>query len=121
MCVVHIEVLKQAIVIVARVEIRGHNSRLTLCCWIKLIHSLPYGLGVKTMSQGYCMSNIRVFGLPVHEKKIFQNPPNVTPFCPLLGANRCQPLDFHKLESPFPKDTSYQFGSNQFSGFGEAV
>jgi len=23
------------------------------------------------MSQGFCMSNIRVFGLPVHEKKMF--------------------------------------------------
>jgi len=68
------------------------------------------------------MSNIRVFGLPLHEKKIFLNLPNFTPFCPLLGPNRCQPLDFRKVESPFPKDTSYQkFGSNQFSGFGEEV
>jgi len=31
-----------------------------------------------------------------------------TPFCPLLGPNRCQPLDFRKHESPFPKDTSHQ-------------
>jgi len=26
-----------------------------------------------------------------------------TPFCPLLGPNRGQPLGFHKLESPFSK------------------
>jgi len=30
------------------------------------------------------------------------------PFCPLLGPSMCQPLNFRKLESPFPKDTSYQ-------------
>jgi len=44
LCVEHIEVLKQAIV--ATVEIRWHKSRLTLCYWIKLIHSLLYDLGV---------------------------------------------------------------------------
>jgi len=54
------------------------------------------------------MSNVRVFGLPVHEKKIFLNSPNLTPFCPLWGPNRWQPLNFCKLESPFPKDASYQ-------------
>jgi len=32
----------------------------------------------------------------------------IHPFCPLLGPNRCQPLDFCKLETPFPKDASYQ-------------
>jgi len=39
------------------------------------------------------MSNIRVFGLPIHEKNIFENSPNITLFCPLLGPNRCQSLD----------------------------
>jgi len=34
--------------------------------------------------------------------------PNFTPFCPLLGPNRCQALDFRKFKSPFPKDTFYQ-------------
>jgi len=49
---------------------------------------------------------IRIFGMPVH-KNIFLNSPNFTPFCPLLGPNRCQPLDFRSFESPFPKDDSY--------------
>jgi len=30
-----------------------------------------------------------------------------TKFYPLLDPNRCQPLDFRKRESPFPKDASY--------------
>jgi len=60
---------------------------------------------LQTMSQGCCMSNIRVFGVPVHEKKIS---PNFTPFCPLWGPNRCQPLYFCKFQSLFPKDASYQ-------------
>jgi len=29
-------------------------------------------------------------------------------FAPYGGLNRCQPLDLHTLESPFPKDASYQ-------------
>jgi len=62
---------------------------------------------LQTLSQGCCMSSIRVFGLPVHEK-IFKNSTNFTPFCPLLGPNRCQALDFRKVEFPFPKDASYQ-------------
>jgi len=67
-----------------------------------------YAQTLQTMPQGCCMSNIRVFGLPVHDKKIFKFSPNFTPFSPLLGPNTCQPLDFRKFESPFPKDTSYQ-------------
>jgi len=67
-----------------------------------------YAQTLQTMSQECCMSNIRVFGLPDHEKKIFKNSPNFTPFCSLLDPNRCQPLDFCKLESPFPKDAFYQ-------------
>jgi len=63
---------------------------------------------LKTMCQGCCISNIRIFGLPLHEKKIFKNSPNFTPFRPLLGPNRCQPLNFCKLKSPFAKDDSYQ-------------
>jgi len=59
---------------------------------------------LQTMSQGCCMSNIRVFVPPVHEKKIFK----IHPFYPFLHPNRCQPLDFCKLESPFAKDASYQ-------------
>jgi len=53
------------------------------------------------------MSNMTVFGLSVHEKIIFKNSPNFIPFSPLLGPNSGQPLDFRKLESPFPKDVSY--------------
>jgi len=52
--------------------------------------------------------DIRVFGLPFHEKKIFKNSPNFTPFCPLLGPNRRQLLDFRKLESTYPKNASCQ-------------
>jgi len=33
---------------------------------------------------------------------------NFTPLCPLLGPNRGQSLNLHKIESPFPKDPSYQ-------------
>jgi len=54
------------------------------------------------------MSNIRVFGMPVHEKKIFKISPNFIPFCFLLFPNTGQPLDFCTFESPFPKDVSYQ-------------
>jgi len=39
-----------------------------------------------------------------------------TKFEPFWGLNKCQPLDFCKLESPFPTN-----GWNQFSGFGEVV
>jgi len=63
---------------------------------------------LQTLSQGCCISNIRVFRHQVREKKTFKNSPNFTPFCPLLGPNMYQPLDFCKLESPFPKDASYQ-------------
>jgi len=66
-----------------------------------------YFPSLQSMSQGCCISNIRVFQTPVHEK-IFFNSPNFTRFCPLLGPNKCQPLYFCKLESPFPKDASYQ-------------
>jgi len=72
---------------------------------------------LQTMSQGSCLSNIRVFGMSVHEKKIFKYSPNFTPFCPLLSPNRCQPLDFHKLESPYPKDASYQIGFKSVQWF----
>jgi len=38
----------------------------------------------------------------------FSDTPNL-PYCSLfLGPNMCEPLDFRKLESPFPKDSSYQ-------------
>jgi len=66
-----------------------------------------YLQSLQTMSQGCCISNIRVFEKPVH-KKIFLNSSNFTPFCPLLDPNRCQPLDLCKFESPFPKVASYQ-------------
>jgi len=44
---------------------------------------------LQTMSQGCCMSNIRVFGLPVHE---IYNSPKFTPFCPLLSPNVSAPV-----------------------------
>jgi len=43
---------------------------------------------LKSMSQGCCRSDIRVFRMPVHEKKFFLNSTNFTPFCPLLGPKR---------------------------------
>jgi len=67
-----------------------------------------YEQNLQTMSKGYCMSDNRVFGHPVHEKKTFKNSPNLTLFCPLMGPNSSHPLDFRKPESPFPKDASYQ-------------
>jgi len=70
------------------------------------------------MSQGCCTSNIRVFGLPVHEKKIFLNPPNFTPYWAPIGA--CH-LIFTNLNPHSPKILPTKFGSNQFSGFGEEV
>jgi len=63
---------------------------------------------LQTMPQGCCMSNIRVFGLPVHEKKIFKIQFYFLHLFAPYGPNRCQPLDFCKLESTFPKDASYQ-------------
>jgi len=63
------------------------------------------------------MSNIRVFGLPVHEK-IFRNSPNFTPFWAPTGAS---PLIFANLNPHSLKRIRTKFGSNQFSGFGEEV
>jgi len=39
------------------------------------------------------------------------------------GSNRCQPLEFRKLEFPFPKDASYQIWLKSviISCFGEEV
>jgi len=62
------------------------------------------------------MSNIRVLGPPVHEKKIFENSPYFTPFCPLWGPN---PLIFANLNPHSPKMLPTKFGWNQFSGFGD--
>jgi len=47
-----------------------------------------YAQTLQTMSQECCMSNIIVFGLPVHEKKIFYNLPNLTPFFHLIGPQQ---------------------------------
>jgi len=62
---------------------------------------------LQTMTKECGRSNIRVFRLQVHEKKIFKNSPNFSHFCTLLGPNRGQPLDFRTLEFPFPKAASY--------------
>jgi len=64
------------------------------------------------------MSNIRVFRLPVHEKKIFKISPYFTPYWALIGAS---PFIFANLNPHFPKTLPSKFGSNQFSGFGEEV
>jgi len=77
-----------------------------------------YAQPLQTMSQGCCMSNIRVFRLPVHEKKMFKNSLNVTPLCPLLGPNiGVSPLIFSNLNPHSPNMLPAKFGSNQFSGF----
>jgi len=57
-----------------------------------------YAQILQTMSHGCCISNIRVFEMPVHEKIFLK----FTKFYPFL------PLDFCKVESPFPTDGSYQ-------------
>jgi len=72
---------------------------------------------VLQMSPGCCISNIRVFVMPVHEKKIFFK---FIKFSPFFGSNRCQPLDFCKFESSFPIDGSYQIWLKSFQ-FGEEV
>jgi len=65
-----------------------------------------YAQTLQSISNVCCVSN-RVFGLPVHEKKIFKNSPNFTPFCPLLGPNSC--LNFANLNPHSPKMlNSYQ-------------
>jgi len=49
---------------------------------------------LQTMSKGCCMLDIRVFGMTVHEKKIFKISPNFTPFWTPVGASS---LIFTKL------------------------
>jgi len=68
-----------------------------------------YAQTLQTMSQGYCMSNIRIFGWPVHNEEYLQKFTKFYPFLPLTGPQyRGQPLDICKLEFLFPKDASYQ-------------
>jgi len=62
-----------------------------------------YAQTLQTMSQRCCMSNIRVFGQPVHEKKIFKNSPYFTPI-------RASPLIFANLNSHSPKMLPTKFG-----------
>jgi len=63
-----------------------------------------YAQTLQTMSQGCCMSKIRVLGSPVHEKKIFLK----FTFLPFIGPQWVPAPWFSQLESPFPKDASYQ-------------
>jgi len=55
--------------------------------------------------------NIRVFGLPVHGKKIFFKFTKFYPFLPLIANSNPHSL----------KILPTKFGSNQLSGFGEEV
>jgi len=72
------------------------------------------------MSQGCCISNIRVFKMPVYEKKIFLNFTKFYPFLPLIWAPiGASPLIFVNLNPHSPKMLPTKVGSNQFSGFGE--
>jgi len=52
------------------------------------------------------MSNSRVF----RSTKIHQI------VCALLGPNRCKPLDFRKLDTPFPKDASREKSTDGRTG-----
>jgi len=69
-----------------------------------------YVRSLQTMSQGCCISNIRVFEMPVHEKKIFLNSPNFTPFCPYWAPIRFNPLVFANLNPHSPKTLPTKFG-----------
>jgi len=69
-----------------------------------------YTQNLQTLSQGCYTSNISVFGQPVHEKRIFLISQNFTPFCPLLGPNRCQPLIFALFNPHSPKTILNKFG-----------
>jgi len=75
---------------------------------------------LQTISKGCCMSNIRIFGLPVHEK-IFKNSPNFLLFVLYWAPIGASPLFFANLNPHSPKMLPTKFGSNQFSGFGEEV
>jgi len=66
-----------------------------------------YAQSLQTMSQGGCISNIRVFGTPVHEKKIFSNSTNFTPYWDPIGAS---PLIFAKFNPHSPKICPTKFG-----------
>jgi len=71
-----------------------------------------YAQNLQTMSQGCCMSNIRVFGLPVLKFTIF------APYWAPIGTST---LIFANLNPHSLKILPTKFGSNQFSGFGEEV
>jgi len=64
------------------------------------------------MSQGYSLSNIRVFEMP----DFFLKFTKFYPILPLIGAS---PLIFANLNPHSPKMLPTKFGSNQFIGFGE--
>jgi len=49
------------------------------------------------------MPNTNAFEQVVHEKKVFKDLSNFSPFWPLKWG---QPLHFNKSESPFPRDAS---------------
>jgi len=67
------------------------------------------------------MSNIRVFGLSGHEKKIFENSPNFTRFDRYWAPIDASPLVFTNLNPHSPKILPTKFGIDQFSSFGEEV
>jgi len=54
------------------------------------------------------MPNINAFRPIVHEKKIFEDLPKLSSFCPLFDPKRGQFLYLNKPESPSPKHVSYQ-------------
>jgi len=66
------------------------------------------------------MPNINAFRAVVHEK-IFEDLPNFSLFCLLLGPKRGQPLYLNKSESLSPKHVSTTFGWNWPSGSWEVV
>jgi len=77
-----------------------------------------YAQTLQTMSQGW---NIRVFGLPVHEKMFFKIHQILHLFAPYWAPIGASPLTFANLNPHSPKILPTKFGSNWFSGFGEEV
>jgi len=80
-----------------------------------------YEQTLQTMSQGCSMLNIRVFGLPVHEKKIFLNSPNFTLFPPYWVPIGASPFIFANFNPHSQRCFLPNLVEISFLDFGEVV
>jgi len=87
---------------------------LSACLHCKQQHGFTRSMHMQTlqtMSQRCCTSNIRVFGLPVHEKMIFLKFIKFYLFLSLMGPQKVpSPLIFANLKPHTPKMLPTKFG-----------